>query len=177
VFELCAAPVHAVHGSRASPKPDPTIASEHVALEGRHPKPDGAAVSCVFRTPARTRSTRVRACACLEEVEPGALVGVHSKGELSCEGGRMSFVLDSSFKGSRAPMARCRRARSPPGWNVLGRRPALPLALIKREALAHNIAWMQQQVRAWGIEPRNARQDDDVAAAVFAASSTPARGA
>lgn len=37
-------------------------------------------------------------------------------------------------------------------WNVLAGDLPLPLAVIKREALEHNLAWMQQQVRAWGID-------------------------
>jgi D-serine dehydratase len=38
------------------------------------------------------------------------------------------------------------------GWNVLAGDLPFPIALIKREALAHNIAWMQQQARTWGID-------------------------
>jgi len=38
------------------------------------------------------------------------------------------------------------------GWNVLAGDLPLPIALLKREALAHNIAWMQQQARIWGID-------------------------
>ena len=37
------------------------------------------------------------------------------------------------------------------GWNVLAGDLPFPIALIKREALEHNIAWMQQRVDAWGI--------------------------
>ena len=37
-------------------------------------------------------------------------------------------------------------------WNVLAGDLPLPLAVIKREALEHNLAWMQQQVRAWGLD-------------------------
>ena len=37
------------------------------------------------------------------------------------------------------------------GWNVLAGDLPLPIALLKREALEHNIAWMQQRVDAWGI--------------------------
>ena len=65
----------------------------------------------------------------------------------------MSLVLDSSFKGfprTAAPVAASEIAAA--GWNVLAGDLPLPLALIKRDALAHNIAWMQQQVRAWGID-------------------------
>ena len=38
------------------------------------------------------------------------------------------------------------------GWNVLAGDLPLPLALVKQGALAHNIAWMQQQARTWGID-------------------------
>jgi len=65
----------------------------------------------------------------------------------------MSLVLDSSFKGyprTAAPLAASEIAAA--GWNVLAGDLPLPLALIKRDALAHNIAWMQQQVRSWGID-------------------------
>jgi len=37
-------------------------------------------------------------------------------------------------------------------WNVLAGDLPLPVALIKREALEHNLAWMQQRVRDWGID-------------------------
>jgi len=38
------------------------------------------------------------------------------------------------------------------GWNVLAGDLPFPIALIKREALGHNIAWMQAQARTWGID-------------------------
>jgi D-serine dehydratase len=38
------------------------------------------------------------------------------------------------------------------GWNVLAGDLPLPLAVLKREALEHNIAWMQQRTKDWGIE-------------------------
>jgi len=38
------------------------------------------------------------------------------------------------------------------GWNVLAGDLPFPIALIKREALGHNIAWMQAQARSWGID-------------------------
>ncbi|MEF7616894.1 alanine racemase [Aquincola sp. MAHUQ-54] len=38
------------------------------------------------------------------------------------------------------------------GWNVLAGDLPLPLAVIKRTALEHNLAWMQRQVRQWGID-------------------------
>ena len=38
------------------------------------------------------------------------------------------------------------------GWNVLAGDLTFPIALLKRDAVAHNLAWMQQQVRRWGID-------------------------
>ena len=38
------------------------------------------------------------------------------------------------------------------GWNVLAGDLPLPIALLKREALLHNIAWMQASVDRWGID-------------------------
>ena len=40
----------------------------------------------------------------------------------------------------------------PQGWNVLAGDLPLPVAVLKREALAHNIAWMAERTRAWGVE-------------------------
>jgi len=38
------------------------------------------------------------------------------------------------------------------GWNVLAGDLPLPVAVIKREALEHNLAWMQRRVRGWGVD-------------------------
>lgn len=38
------------------------------------------------------------------------------------------------------------------GWNLLAGDLPLPVALLKRDALAHNIAWMAERTRAWGVE-------------------------
>jgi D-serine dehydratase len=62
-------------------------------------------------------------------------------------------LLTSAFKGfphRQAPLA-CSEVGAQ-GWNVLAGDLPLPLALIKREALAHNLAWMQSFVRARGVE-------------------------
>ncbi|MFO1329429.1 MAG: amino acid deaminase [Rubrivivax sp.] len=48
------------------------------------------------------------------------------------------------------PMTREQLAAA--GWNALDGRLPLPLALLKRDALAHNIDWMQRFVRERGIE-------------------------
>lgn len=37
------------------------------------------------------------------------------------------------------------------GWNVLAGDLPLPVAVIKREALEHNLAWMQRRAQRWGI--------------------------
>lgn len=62
-------------------------------------------------------------------------------------------LLDGSYKGfprSRPPLRRSGIGTA--GWNVLACDLPLPLAVLKREALAHNVAWMQARVRAWGID-------------------------
>ena len=38
------------------------------------------------------------------------------------------------------------------GWHVLAGDLPLPVALLKREALEHNIAWMAERTRAWGVQ-------------------------
>ena len=38
------------------------------------------------------------------------------------------------------------------GWNVLAGDLPLPLAVLKREAIEHNLSWMQARVRGWGID-------------------------
>ena len=38
------------------------------------------------------------------------------------------------------------------GWNVLAGDLPLPIALLKRAAVDHNLAWMQGQARRWGID-------------------------
>lgn len=38
------------------------------------------------------------------------------------------------------------------GWNVLAGDLPLPVVVLKREALEHNIAWMAERTRAWGVE-------------------------
>ncbi|MBQ1763837.1 MAG: amino acid deaminase [Aquincola sp.] len=62
-------------------------------------------------------------------------------------------LLDQRLKGwpsAAAPRRASEVAQT--GWNVLAGDLPLPLALVKREALDHNVAWMQRQVRAWGID-------------------------
>jgi D-serine dehydratase len=62
-------------------------------------------------------------------------------------------LLGSGFKGY--PRTQPPRRRSEIGaarWNVLAGDLPLPLAVLKREALEHNLAWMQARVREWGID-------------------------
>ena len=62
-------------------------------------------------------------------------------------------LFDQRFKGfprTQAPLRRSELAAA--GWNVLAGDLPLPLALLKREALEHNLAWMQARVRGWGID-------------------------
>ena len=62
-------------------------------------------------------------------------------------------LLGSSFKGYPRTQAPRRRSEiGAAGWNVLAGALPLPLAVLKREALEHNLAWMQARVRAWGID-------------------------
>ena len=61
-------------------------------------------------------------------------------------------LLHRGFKGwpqSAAP----RRASQvgAAGWHVLAGDLPLPLAVLRRDALAHNIAWMQRRCEDWGI--------------------------
>ncbi len=54
-------------------------------------------------------------------------------------------LLDSTFKGfphGAAPLPRSQVGAQ--GWNVLAGDLPLPLALIRRDALAHNVGWMQR---------------------------------
>lgn len=62
-------------------------------------------------------------------------------------------LLDGGYKGyPRTQPPRRRSAVGAAGWNVLAGDLPLPLAVLKREALEHNLAWMQQRVREWGID-------------------------
>lgn len=61
-------------------------------------------------------------------------------------------LLDGGYKGyPHTQAARRRSAVGSAGWNLLAGDLPLPLALLKREALEHNVAWMQARVNAWGV--------------------------
>jgi len=62
-------------------------------------------------------------------------------------------LLDARLKGyphAHPPVRRSAIAAQ--HWNALGGDLPLPIALIRRDALDHNLAWMQQRVRDWKID-------------------------
>ena len=62
-------------------------------------------------------------------------------------------LLHSGFKGyprTQPPLLRSDIGAAQ--WNVLAGDLPLPLAVLKREALEHNLAWMQARVREWGVD-------------------------
>jgi D-serine dehydratase len=62
-------------------------------------------------------------------------------------------LLDTRFKGYPRTQPPKRRSEiGAAGWHVLAGDLPLPLAVLKREALEHNLAWMQARVREWGID-------------------------
>jgi D-serine dehydratase len=62
-------------------------------------------------------------------------------------------LIGPGFKGyPHSQPAMCRSAIAKAGWNVLADDLTFPIALLKRDAVAHNLTWMQQQVRHWGID-------------------------
>ena len=61
-------------------------------------------------------------------------------------------LLDATFKGfphGAAPLPRS--AVGAQGWNVLAGDLPLPLAVIRRDALAHNVGWMQRYADSAGV--------------------------
>jgi D-serine dehydratase len=61
-------------------------------------------------------------------------------------------LLDATFKGyphGAAPLPRSRVGQQ--GWNVLAGDLPLPLAVIRRDALAHNVGWMQRYADGAGV--------------------------
>ena len=62
-------------------------------------------------------------------------------------------ILDTRFKGyPRTEPPKRRSEIGQAGWHVLAGDLPLPLAVLKREALEHNLAWMQARVRQWDID-------------------------
>ncbi len=61
-------------------------------------------------------------------------------------------LLDATFKGFPHGVAPLRRSQvGAQGWNVLAGDLPLPLAVIRRDALAHNVAWMQRYADGAGV--------------------------
>lgn len=61
-------------------------------------------------------------------------------------------LLDASYKGYPLTAPPCRTgALAQQGWNVLAGDLPLPLAVLDRAALAHNLAWMQDYARQRGV--------------------------
>src|SRR3954471_10595325 len=61
-------------------------------------------------------------------------------------------LLDASFKGFPHGVAPLRRSQvGAQGWNLLAGDLPLPLAVIRRDALAHNVGWMQRFADAAGV--------------------------
>jgi D-serine dehydratase len=62
-------------------------------------------------------------------------------------------LLDSTYKGyPRTLPPRLRSTVGAAGWNVLAGDLPLPIAVIRRDALAHNLAWMQAYARSQGVD-------------------------
>ncbi|MES2956872.1 MAG: alanine racemase [Pseudomonadota bacterium] len=62
-------------------------------------------------------------------------------------------LIGPGFKGfpHHHPALR-RSAIAQAGWNVLAGDLPLPIAVLKRDAVAHNVDWLQRQARDWGID-------------------------
>ena len=62
-------------------------------------------------------------------------------------------LIGPGFKGFPHTHAALRRSEvGREGWNVLAGDLPLPLALLKRTSVEHNLAWMQTQAHQWGID-------------------------
>lgn len=62
-------------------------------------------------------------------------------------------LIGPGFKGFPYGHAALRRsAVAQTGWNVLAGDLPFPIAVLKRDAVTHNIAWLQRQALRWGIE-------------------------
>lgn len=62
-------------------------------------------------------------------------------------------VVGPGFKGfplHHSPLRCSQMAQT--GWNILAGDLPLPIAVLKRSEVEHNLAWMQRQVRRWGID-------------------------
>jgi D-serine dehydratase len=62
------------------------------------------------------------------------------------------FVLNASCKGFPLAAEPCRvSALGQRGWHLLDDALAYPVAVLRRPALAHNLAWMQDFVQRKGV--------------------------
>ena len=62
-------------------------------------------------------------------------------------------LIGPGFKGFPLDQPALRRsAIGLAGWHALAGDLSFPIALLKRDAVAHNLQWMQQQARGWGID-------------------------
>jgi len=62
-------------------------------------------------------------------------------------------LIGPGFKGFPHDATPVRRsAIAGRGWNVLAGDLPLPIALLKSAAVDHNVAWLQEQARRWGID-------------------------
>jgi D-serine dehydratase len=62
-------------------------------------------------------------------------------------------LIGPGFKGfPHGHPALRRSAIAQVGWNVLAGDLPFPIAVLKRDALAHNVDWLQRQARHWGID-------------------------
>lgn len=62
-------------------------------------------------------------------------------------------LIGPGFKGFPHGHAALRRsAVAQAGWNVLAGDLPFPIAVLKRDAVAHNVDWLQRQARQWGID-------------------------
>ena len=62
-------------------------------------------------------------------------------------------LIGPGFKGfphGHAPMRRSAVGQA--GWNVLAGDLPFPVAVLKRDAVAHNVDWLQRQAQRWGID-------------------------
>lgn len=63
-----------------------------------------------------------------------------------------NWLLDASYKGFPSAAEPCRaHAIAERGWNVLAGDLPLPLAVLRRSALEHNLAWMQAYAQRKGV--------------------------
>jgi D-serine dehydratase len=62
-------------------------------------------------------------------------------------------LIGPGFKGFPLGRPALRRsAITQAGWNVLAGDLPFPIAVLKRDAVAHNVDWLQRQARHWGID-------------------------